>query len=175
MVTGKWVASLPLLQYNMHLAISSTYSAVLVRVAIAVIKCHSKLGRKGFTWLTLTYCGPSMKEVKVGTQIGRNLESWAHIEAMEEYCLLDYSLWLAQPTFFMEPRTTVGWALSHLSLIKKMHYKFAYNLTLWRHFLNWNFLLSDALALYHVEIILAYKHRLLFSFSIYPNPLPKPK
>jgi hypothetical protein len=37
---------------------------------------------------------------------------------------------------------TVGWALLHQSLVKKMPYSWI----LWRHFLIWGFLLSDALA-----------------------------
>jgi hypothetical protein len=45
--------------------------------------------------------------------------------------------------FLIEPSTTspgvmpptIGWVLSHQSLIKNMPYRFAYNLVLWRHFI----------------------------------------
>jgi hypothetical protein len=56
--------------------------------------------RKGFIWLTLPYhtlhyqrkLGPELKQC-------RNLEAGAAAEAMEGYCLLACSSWLAQPAF----------------------------------------------------------------------------
>jgi hypothetical protein len=56
----------------------------------------SKLGRKGFIWLTsLITEGSQDRNVKHG----RNLEAGADAETMEECCLLAHSLWFAQPAF----------------------------------------------------------------------------
>jgi hypothetical protein len=45
---------------------------VLVRSTIVMMKHHdpSKLGRKGFIWLALPYCSPSLKEVMAGIHCG---------------------------------------------------------------------------------------------------------
>lgn len=55
---------------NEEKTVKTGTQAVLVRVAIAVPKHHdqSKLGRKGFIWLTLPHHSPSRKEVRTGTQ-----------------------------------------------------------------------------------------------------------
>lgn len=65
----------------------------------------SKLGRKGFIWLTFSYYCSSRKEVKTyHEQAGRNLElELMQTEAMEECCLLTCSFWLAQPVFLQNP------------------------------------------------------------------------
>jgi hypothetical protein len=55
---------------------------------------RSKLGRKGFTWLTLPHCCSSPKEFRTGTQAGQ--EAGADAEAMEGCYLLAYFPWLAQ-------------------------------------------------------------------------------
>jgi hypothetical protein len=47
---------------------------------------------------------------------------------------------------------TMGWALPHQSLVEQMSYRFAYSLILWRHFLSWDFLLSDNSNLCQVDI-----------------------
>jgi hypothetical protein len=61
-------------------------------------------------------------------------------------CLLAGLLWMAcSVCFLIEPRSissgvapaTVAWSLPHRSLIKKMPYRLAYSLILWRIFLNW--------------------------------------
>jgi hypothetical protein len=58
------------------------------------IMTKSKLGRKGFIWLTLPYCCSSPKEVRTGTQAGQ--EARAVSEAMEGCSLLACLTWLAQ-------------------------------------------------------------------------------
>ena len=72
---------------------------------------------------------------------GRNLEAGADAEAIEECCLLACFPWLAQPVFFptelgsMNPGMvppTIGWALPHQSLIKKISYSWV----LWWHYLS---------------------------------------
>jgi len=57
-------------------------------------KKKSKLGRKGFIWLTLPYCCSSPKEGRTGIQAGQ--EAGADAEAMEGCYLLACFLWLAQ-------------------------------------------------------------------------------
>jgi hypothetical protein len=61
---------------------------VLVRVSIPAQTSlpRSKLGRKGFIWLTLPYCCSSPKEVRTGTQAGQ--KEGADAEAMEGCSLL---------------------------------------------------------------------------------------
>jgi hypothetical protein len=97
------------------------------------------LGRKGFTSLTV----PSkIHHQKQQLKQGRDPEAAADTEAKEgaAYCLLPMA---CSTCFLIEPRTTcpgmspptMGWALLHQSLIKKMFYKLAYSPIL-RHFLN---------------------------------------
>ena len=71
------------------------------------------------------------------------MEAGADGEPLEACCVLVCSPWFAQPDFienqgppaqWMAPSTVV-WALTHQSLIKKMLYRFAHNLILQRHFL----------------------------------------
>jgi hypothetical protein len=50
---------------------------------------------------------------------------------------------------------TMSWALPHQSLVKKMSYRLAYNLNLWRYFLNRGFPLSDDSTLCQVDVKLA--------------------
>jgi hypothetical protein len=73
------------------------YLAVLVRVSIPAQTSwpRSKLGRKGFIWLTLSHCCSSPKEVRTGTQAGQR--AGADAEAMEGCSLLACLTWLAQP------------------------------------------------------------------------------
>ena len=60
----------------------------------------SKLGRKGFIWLTLPYCS-SPQEVRTGNQAGQ--EAGADAEAMEGCYLLACFPWLAQLAFLKNP------------------------------------------------------------------------
>ena len=69
----------------------------------------------------------------------RNLEAEADTEAMEGCCLLACSALLSYRTLNHKHRggtTTMGWALPHKSLIKKILSRFAYNQMLWRYFLS---------------------------------------
>ena len=105
-----------------------------------------KLGKKEFVHLMLPHHN-SLKEVRTGTQAGKNLE--ADAEAMEGCCLLACSSWLSQPACYRthdhQSRggpTHNGLGPPHQSLIKKMPYSLALR-RLWRHFLNWGSSLSE--------------------------------
>ena len=71
---------------------------------------------------------------------GRNLEAGTEAEAMEVCCLLaSLPGLLSYRTQNHQPRdSTTHNALGppHQLLIKKMQYRLAYSLILWRHFLN---------------------------------------
>jgi hypothetical protein len=54
---------------------------------------------KGVILLTFPGNSPSLREVRAGTQIGRNLEAGTDAEVMEGW-LLKCLLWLAQSAFF---------------------------------------------------------------------------
>lgn len=64
---------------------------------------------------------------------GRNLEAGTEPEAMDEHCLLAWSLWLAQPDF-LSPVQGGGVTYSDLgplsgqSSVKTMSHRLAYNL-----------------------------------------------
>jgi hypothetical protein len=106
-------------------------NTVLVRVAIAMMEHHDqkyKLERKGLIQLTLPYHCSLSKEVRTGTQAG----TWRQ-ELMQRpwrVLLTGLLLMTCSTCFLIEPRTTclgvapptVGWALHHLSLVKKMPY-----------------------------------------------------
>lgn len=86
---------------------------------------------------TLQYITRKVRE----ETLGRNLDAGTEAEAMEAHCLLDCSLWLAQPAFFYNPGValpTVNWALSHQLLIKKMLLQTAYRPVRWNQFLYWH-------------------------------------
>ena len=96
---------------------------VLVRVTIVVIKHHdqSNWEMKGLIWLLLRRkSGQELKQ-------GRNLEAGADAETMEgaAYWLVPMA---CSAYILIEPRTaspgmaqcTMGWALPHQSLIKRM-------------------------------------------------------
>jgi hypothetical protein len=108
------------------------------------IMTKSNMGRKAFPH-TVSH----QKQWGQELQQGRNLDTDA--EAMGECCFLAFSTWLCSACFLMEPRTTspemappsMGWIFSHELLIKKMAYRLACLMILWRrHFLNWGSLLS---------------------------------
>jgi hypothetical protein len=63
-----------------------------------VLKRHEQnnLGRKEFSWLTLSHHCSSSKEVRQELTQGRNLEAGADAEAVEGRGAAN---WLAQPTF----------------------------------------------------------------------------
>jgi hypothetical protein len=76
---------------------------VLLRVSIPAqtSRPRSKLGRKGFIWLTLPHCCSSPKEVRTGTQAGQ--EAGVDAEAMEGCSLLACFPWLAYRTKTASP------------------------------------------------------------------------
>jgi hypothetical protein len=92
------------------------------------------LGRKGFIWLILSQYilsiikGSQARNSNGGGEWDRVLEAEANAEAMEECCFRTSSPAEAPPT--------MGWALPHKSLIKKMSYWFACSLILREHFHN---------------------------------------
>ena len=67
---------------------------IFIRVTAAVlIMTKSKIGNKGFIWLTLPHCSSSLKKSGQELKQGRNLETGTE-EAMKECCLLTCSSWL---------------------------------------------------------------------------------
>jgi hypothetical protein len=131
---------------------------------------HYGLGnsrRKGFQ-LTL----PSLRTSRQELKHGRNLVAGANAAAMEGCRLLVCFSWLPQFCFLTEHRTTspgiapptMGRALPHQSLIKKMPYRLAYSLA-YSLELTKAFLLSDDFSFYHVDIQLSS----IISLSRLPN------
>jgi hypothetical protein len=108
---------------------------VLVRVSIPAQTSwpSSKLGRKGFIRLTLSYCCSSPKEVRTGTQAGQ--KAGADAEAMEGCSLLACSACSPiKPRVPAQRRYHLQGAFPPSSLIEKMPYSWIS----WRHFLNWS-------------------------------------
>lgn len=72
------------------------YQTVLVRVTISVIKHHdqTQLGEEGVHFGLFS----TALSIKSGQELkqGGNLESGTEAQALEEYCSLAYSSWLAQ-------------------------------------------------------------------------------
>ena len=60
---------------------------------------------------------------------------------------------------------TMGWALPYQSLIKEIPYRLAYSPILWRHFLNWGFLLSDDFSLCQLDIKMSQHVSLIVMFT----------
>jgi hypothetical protein len=81
-----------------HLYLMPFY-IVLVRVSIPAQTSwpRSKLGRKGFSWLTLPHCCSSPKEVRTGTQAGQ--KATADAEAMEGCFFPACFPWLAMLSY----------------------------------------------------------------------------
>jgi hypothetical protein len=110
---------------------------------------QKQLGEERVILLTLPYISSLSTAVKTGTSTG------ADTETMKEYHFLACSA-----CSLIEPRTTspgmapptMGWALTHISIIKKMPYRLAYSLIVWRHFLNWGSLLSNDFSVHQVDI-----------------------
>ena len=102
----------------------------------------SKLARKGIIDLILPHCSPSLTEARVAHGQGKNLEVGADTEAMEGYCLLACSPWLACSSDFYSTQTdqprdstthtppTLVRDHHHQSLIKKTPYRLACGLIL---------------------------------------------
>lgn len=118
------------------------------RVITAVIKHYSQsnLRRKGFVWLLLPYHSLLLKEVNTRTHAVQVLEAGTNAEAMEGCCLLACSNgWLSLFSFktpwcpMVAPPTMV--CSLHQLLVEKMSNRLGS--VLWRHFLNWNSLLSE--------------------------------
>ena len=121
------------------------YSTVLVRLSIlAQTSCpRSKLGRKSFIQLTCLHCCSSPKEVRTGTQAGREAGSWCRGHGG---MLLIGLLPLACSAYFLiEPKTTAQgwlhpqWALPPLIINDKMPYSWIS----WWHLPNWSSFLCD--------------------------------
>ena len=71
--------------------------SILVRVNIVVMKQldQSNLGTNGFIWLMCLHHCSSLKGIRQEFEQGKSLEAGADAEAVEECCLLAFSLWLA--------------------------------------------------------------------------------
>jgi hypothetical protein len=152
-----------------HWAISLAlaWHLALVRVTGAVMKHYgqSKLGRKGFIWLTVPYHCSASKEVRAGTQQGR---SWCRGHAggaaywRDSHSLIHCSL--------MEPRTispgmappTVDWALPNQSVIKKMSRRLASSLIFHRSIFSVENLSSDDSNLCQTDTKLTKTHLISF-------------
>jgi hypothetical protein len=86
------------------------------------------LGRKGLIWFMLPHCGPLLKDVRAGTQPGK--EPGGRNQYRSHGVVLLTGLLLLACSAFLnneEPATqtlppTNGWALSYQLLIKKMPY-----------------------------------------------------
>jgi hypothetical protein len=109
-----------------------------------VIRQHykkSNLREREFIWLTC----PSQRDVSTGTK-DTKLEAGTEAESMEEHCLFGYSEKIIYFVFLQDPGSLAwGWLCSQLirpsniiqeTLIKKIPYRLAWTLILWRHFLN---------------------------------------
>jgi hypothetical protein len=73
-----------------------------LRVIIAVMKHHDQSNGFGEEWVYPVYFphhSSSSKEIRTEFKQGRNPEAGADTEAMEGYCLLACSHWLAQSAF----------------------------------------------------------------------------
>ena len=136
--------------------------SVLGLVTLAVIQHQTKAtcGGKGFfsSYFHITVHHRRKSEQKL--QQSRNLEAGADAEATEECCLLACSPMACSTCFIIKLGTTspgvapptMGWALPHQSLIKKMPHRLAYSPILWRCFLSWASFLLDGSSLCQVDI-----------------------
>ena len=119
----------------------------------------SKLGKKGFIWLTFANCSSSLKDVRTGTKAGQEPggRNWNRghggVQLTGLHPMACSACFLIEPSTTspgMEP-TTIRWALLHQSPKKKKKKKkkkkpalqACYSQILYRHFLNWGFLSSD--------------------------------
>jgi hypothetical protein len=107
-------------------------------------------GRKWFNLLTAPGSSSLLKAVRAGTQAGQEPGGKSWCRGQRGMLLTELLLMALSACFLIEPRITspgivpptMGWALPHQSLIKKMPYSLVYNPILRRHFLNWRSLLS---------------------------------
>lgn len=141
-------------------------ATVLVRIAIAVTNHldQDQLGdgRALFIWLMLPQNCLSWWKSRRELKQGRILEARADAETMEGCYLLACFSWLAQMAFLQKPGPSApGWShaqwtvLLNQLLIKKILYKLAYSLIIWKHFVNWGSFLSDDFRLCQVDRKLA--------------------
>jgi hypothetical protein len=77
---------------------------------------------------------------------GRNLKTGVDAEAIEWFLIISS---FSSPGVVIPTKFRV---LPYQPLIKKMHYKLAYILILWRHYLNRGFILSDGFSLCQCDI-----------------------
>jgi hypothetical protein len=129
-----------------HSFVLSLYQFVLVRVSIPAQTSwpRSKLGRKGFIWLTLPCCCSSPKEVRTGTQAGQEAGAdWCRGHGGMFFTGLPHlacsACSLIEPKTISPEMVPPTRALSPWSLIEKM----PYSCISWRHFLNWSSFLCD--------------------------------
>ena len=79
----------------------------------------NKVGREGFNWFILPYHFSSLKELRTGTQPGKNLEAGAGVESMEVIvgvCLTGMLHMAFSTCFLVEPRISISeiaWTLPH--------------------------------------------------------------
>jgi hypothetical protein len=78
------------------------------------------LGRKGCISLPVIYKISSSKTVRAETQTGQEPGDCGWCRSHGEVLLTSLLPTVCCACFFIEPRTTMGWALPHQSLIKKM-------------------------------------------------------
>jgi hypothetical protein len=154
---------------NVHLILTTWHSwgakiqdnyflrlAVFVRITIAVMKHHdqSKLGLFG---LDFQHHSSSLKEIRTGTQTEQKPGGRSWCKGHGGVLLIGLLHRASCSVFFLvELKTsspevappTVGWALPHQALFKKM----SYSQMLWRGFLNWSSLLLDDSRLGGVEM-----------------------
>ena len=106
----------------------------------------SNLGRKRLIYPAAF--GPVSVEFRVGIK-GRNLETGAEADAIEEYCLLTCPPWLAQPASFYAPGPYSGTGIANneldtsASISKKAPHRLACRPLLKRHFISYVFLFSS--------------------------------
>ena len=103
---------------------------------------QSNPGRKGFIWLMLPHHGRKSRPNRAGAwrqelmqRPWRGAAYWLALYdllSLLSYRTQNHSPGVATPT--------MGWALPHQSLVKKIHYRSAYSQILWRHFLNSRYL-----------------------------------
>ena len=88
-------------------------------------RTRSKLGRKGFIWLTHTHHSPSLEEVRAGTETGLELmhRSWRGAAYwLSPHGLLSLLFYRTQDH---QPKGGSTFNGLHQSLTKKMNYRLA--------------------------------------------------
>lgn len=103
-----------------------------------LLKHYAKsiLGRKGFIWLT----GPITAHYP--GKSGHKLQAVTEAELMGLFC---------RTTCLRLILLTMGWALPHQSLVRKVLHRLVYSPVWWKQFLNWGFLSPVDLSLCPVD------------------------